>query len=217
VLLVLAAALWLAAMPAQLRPSRERVAGSSFLVVVATEALAVLAALVATSDGKPWLVRAALVPLALGLAVYPFVAARFDLRELAAGHGDQWIAGGALAIAAVACAEIGAAARPLHALGAVRPVLDDGALAIWAAAIILLPVLVAGEALRPWRGYHARRWATVFPVGMYAVCSFLVAGLDHVGAIGDFARVWVWIAFGVWAVACTGLAGRGLAALGHYG
>jgi tellurite resistance protein TehA-like permease len=161
-------------------------------------------------------VRAALVPLALGLAAYPFVAARFDLRELAAGHGDQWVAGGALAIAGVACAEIGAAARPLHALGPIRPALDDVALAIWAAAMILLPVLVAGEALRPWRGYHVRRWATVFPVGMYAVCSFLVAGLDDVGAIGDFARVWIWVAFGVWVIACAGLAGRGLAALAHY-
>ena len=119
----------------------------------------------------------------LGLAAYPFVARRFDLREVASGHGDQWVAGGALAITALACAEVGGAAT-----GALHTTLDHAALVVWVTAIAWLPVLVAGELRGPRRGFDLRRWATVFPVGMYAVCSFLVARVDGVGSIATFAR-----------------------------
>jgi hypothetical protein len=56
-----------------------------------------------------------------------------------------------------------------------------------------LPVLVAGEALPPRRGFDARRWSTVFPVGMYAAMS-------HAVGISGFARAWTWVAVAVWAV-----------------
>jgi hypothetical protein len=215
-ILGLAFALWLPLVPRILRPPGRRAAGASFLVVVATEAIAVLAAYVAASDHIPWLVDVAVLPLALGLAAYPLVATRFDLRELASGGGDQWIAGGALAIAAVACAALGGAAASVHAPPSLHPVLDRAALVVWVLAVAWLPVLVAGELRRPLRGYDLRRWATVFPVGMYAVCSFLVAGADDIGPIGTFARVWVWVAVAVWAFAFLALARNGLRVAAHY-
>jgi tellurite resistance protein TehA-like permease len=209
--LAVAVVMWLALLPSLVRTPRERAAGTSFLVVVATESIAVLAALVSQVEHTRWLATAALVPLVLGLAAYPLVARRFDLREIASGHGDQWVAGGALAIAALACAEVGGAAT-----GVLHSTLDHAALVVWVLAIGWLPVLVAGELRGPRRGFDLRRWATVFPVGMYAVCSFLVAHVDGVGSIATFARVWAWVGLAVWLLALAGAARRGVRLAGHY-
>jgi hypothetical protein len=180
-LLVVAVALWLVLVPCVLAHWRTPTVGLSFLLVVATESIAVLAARVG-------LVHEALVPLALGLAFYAFVVARFDLRQVLEGDGDHWVAGGALAIAALACARCG---------------LQTLAIAVWAAAAAWLPVLLVAEILRPRLRFDARRWSTVFPMGMYAVCSFAAGG-----ALTDFARAWVWIALAVWALAAAGTVRR---------
>jgi tellurite resistance protein TehA-like permease len=209
--LAIAVSLWLALLPSLIRTPRERAVGTSFLVVVATESIAVLAALVSQVEDARWVATIAVVPLALGLVAYTLVARRFDLREVTSGHGDQWVAGGALAISALACAEVGEATT-----GALRATLDDAALVVWVLAIGWLPLLVAGELRGPRRGFDLRRWAAVFPFGMYAVCSFLVARVDDVGSIATFARIWVWVALAVWLVAFAGAARRGAPVAAHY-
>jgi hypothetical protein len=45
--------------------------------------------------------------------------------------------------------------------------------------MLWLPVLLLDEALHPRPRYDVRRWSTVFPVGMYAACSFAVATRYH--------------------------------------
>jgi Voltage-dependent anion channel len=62
-----------------------------------------------------------------------------------------------------------------------------------------------------------RRWSTVFPVGMYAACSFVVGTAVHAGAIHDFARIWTWVAAVVWLVVFAAMVRRGfeLARGGH--
>ena len=182
-LLVVAFVLWLILVPYVLAHWRTPTMGVSFLLVVATESLAVLAA-------RLGLGHEALAPLALGLAFYVAVLARFDLRQLAAGSGDHWIAGGALAIAALACARCAQRVDGLHTL----------TLAVWAAALAWLPVLVAAELARPRLHFHELRWSTVFPLGMYSVCSFAAGSVTHVGGLTDFARLWVWVAVAAWAV-----------------
>lgn len=180
-LLVVASALWLVLVPCVLAHWRTPTVGLSFLLVVATESVAVLTARVG-------LAHAALVPFALGLAFYVFVVARFDVRHVLEGDGDHWIAGGALAIAALAAARCG-----LHTL----------ALAVWAAAAAWLPALLLAEIVRPRLRFDPRRWSTVFPLGMYAVCSFAVGG-----RLVDFARAWVWVALAAWATAAAGTVRR---------
>ena len=66
--------------------------------------------------------------------------------------------------------------------------------------MVWLPALLAAELLRPRLRYDVRRWSTVFPVGMYAACSFVVGDVAHAAAISDFARVWVWVGVAVWVV-----------------
>jgi hypothetical protein len=51
--------------------------------------------------------------LVLGRSFYVFTAARFDLCELITGHGDHRIAGGALAISALAAGHVTQAAAAL--------------------------------------------------------------------------------------------------------
>lgn len=210
-LLALAVCLWSALLPPVLRHWRTPTVGVSFVVTVSTESLAVLAALLALERHVTWLALAALAPLALGLLAYVFVLARLDVRQLRAGLGDHWITGGALAIATLACARVAAALAVSSSLGGVAGALDDVALALWAAAAAWLPALIASELL--WRrlSYDTRRWSTVFPLGMYAVCSFAVGERTGIGGLTSFARVWIWVAFALWAAVLAAMLRRGVA------
>jgi tellurite resistance protein TehA-like permease len=183
----------------------------SFVLAVSTESLAVLAAILAAAEGTLWLAVAALVAVALGLVAYVFVLVRFDLRQLLVGHGDHWVAGGALAIAALACGKAAVAAGAIGSLNGMSDSLGTTALALWAAAMIWLPALLVCEIVAPRLRYDARRWSTVFPVGMYAACSFTVGGVEEIDGMVDFARVWIWIGFAVWLVFLVGLVRRGFA------
>jgi tellurite resistance protein TehA-like permease len=71
-------------------------------------------------------------------------------------------------------------------------------------------VLLAAEVLRPRLHYDVRRWSTVFPVGMYAACSFVVGVVATAPAITDFARIWVWVGVAVWLITFTAMTRRGL-------
>lgn len=207
-LLALSAAAWLALLGPVLRKWATPTVGVSFLLVVSTEALAVLCATLAARDRAAGLGVAALVLFVVGLGLYAFVLARFDLRQLAVGRGDHWVVGGALAIGALACGDLARDAVVLGPLGGLHPVLRVAALVVWGLAMLWLPALIVAELIARRGGYDVRRWATVFPVAMYATCSFVVAGADHVAGIDDFARGWVWVGFAVWVVV-------GLATLAH--
>jgi tellurite resistance protein TehA-like permease len=180
----------------------------SFLLAVAPLSLAVLGATLAVRYGAAWLLIAAVAVLVLGVAFYLITLARFALRELLTGHGDQWIAGGALAISALGCAKVIKAAHALGWLTSWHGFLTDAALVLWCLAMLWLIVLIGAEALRPRLGYDVRRWATVFPVGMYAACSFAAGQVTGITGIVTFARVWTWLAVTVSLFVFAGLARR---------
>ncbi len=210
-LLAVALCLWLLLVPGIVRHWATPTTGVSFVLAVSTESLAVLAAVVAIGEHAVWLAVAALVVLALGLAAYAFVLARFDLRQLRTARGDHWVAGGALAIAALACSRAAEAAHALTPLRGLAGGVGTASLVLWAAAAAWLPALVVAELAAPRLGYDTRRWSTVFPLGMYAACSFVVGREEGAGGLVDFARVWIWAALAVWALVTAGLVRRGLA------
>ena len=179
-------ALWLYTVPRTKTPRHPR--GADFLPVVATQSLAVLGA--ELGDVLRW---PSLVALAGGLALYARIAARFAPRELVDGDGDQWVAGGALAISALACATLAAA------WGA-PDTLQIASVALWAAALAWLPPLVAGEAARPRAGSVQARWATVFPLGMYAAMTFAVASVAGAPSLHPAASAWTVAALAAWAL-----------------
>jgi Voltage-dependent anion channel len=67
-----------------------------------------------------------------------------------------------------------AAAGALGLFSQQRQILTTGTLVIWCLAMAWLFPLVSCEILRPRLRYDVRRWATVFPLGTYAACSFAV-------------------------------------------
>jgi tellurite resistance protein TehA-like permease len=69
--------------------------------------------------------------------------------------------------------------------------------------------LIAGEALRPRLSYDVRRWATIFPLGMYAASGVAVSQVTGITGIGVFARAWTWLAVTVSVFVFAGLLRRG--------
>jgi tellurite resistance protein TehA-like permease len=204
-LLALAAIGWAVLLGPVLRHWVTPTAGISFVVGVATDGLAVLSATLAVTYHAGWLVGAAIVLLLLALAFYVVTAVRFDWRQLISGHGDHWIAGGALAISALAAGKIAGAASSLGLLAAQHQVLSTGTLVLWCLAVAWLPVLIACEVVRPRLNYDVRRWATVFPLGMYAACSFTAGQVTGVPGLTTFGQVGTWVAFAAVLVALAGL------------
>jgi tellurite resistance protein TehA-like permease len=181
----------------------------SFLLAVATQSVAGLCAGLAASTGADWMIVASLALLGVGVLLYLAALARLSPARLRAGGGEVWIAGGALAISALACGELILAIDAVDLLRGAADALSALDLALWIAAVAWLPLLIGVELRRRrWR-YDRSRWSTVFPVGMYAACSFVAGRATGVGAITSFGRVWVWIALAVWALAAVGLARRG--------
>jgi tellurite resistance protein TehA-like permease len=204
-LLVLAAIGWALLLSPVLRHWKTPTVGISFVVGVATDGLALLGATLAGAFHAGWLVAPAALFLLLALALYGFTLARFDLRQLINGQGDHWIAGGALAIAALSAGKVTEAARTLDRLRHLQQILGPGTFVLWCLAMAWLPVLLVSEVVRPRLGYDVRRWATVFPFGMYAACSFTVGQVTGVSGLISFGRVWTWVASAVALVVFAGL------------
>jgi tellurite resistance protein TehA-like permease len=153
----------------------------------------VLSAALASNYRAGWLVSAAVPALVLGLVFYVLTAARFDLRELLTGQGDHWVAGGALAISALAASKITEATGALGQFREQYQVLTASTLVLWCLAMAWLFPMVIGEVLRPRLSYEVSRWATVFPLGMYAACSFATGQVTGISGIAGFGHVWTWV------------------------
>jgi hypothetical protein len=196
ILVGIAAALWLCLLPSMPRVMSRPAAGSSFLPVVATQGLASAIATLANGRSPVWAADLAYGLVLLGVVLYAIVLARFDVRKIWVGRGDHWILGGAAAITALAAARL---STPV-AWGA------------WGWAMLCLVPLLISEALRPRLGYDARRWATAFPVGMYAAAGSALADAARAPLPRRFAELWVWVGVAVWLLVALGAvraAGRG--------
>lgn len=208
--LALAGVAWLALIGPALCRWPGQSTGGTFLLTVSTQSLGVLAAAVAARERAPWLEYLATGLVVAGVLLYALVLARFDGRQLLDGRGDQWVCGGALAITTLALAQISLTAQALGVIGGGGSTLSDLALAAWVGAVSWLPGLVLTEALRPRPSYRTERWATVFPLGMYAVCSFTLASATGLPWLREFATAWTWLAVVVWAATGAGLVRQAL-------
>lgn len=205
-LLALAALLWPWLLLRVVRNCKRPMPGSVFLSCVATEGLAVLGASVAKAEATAWLAHTALVFFWLGLALYVFALSRFDLRQVVEGRGDQWVAGGALAICAVA------GARLIAAAGAGRYLWnndDSGVLHTVTFGLLVLDlawyaVLLLAELARPRLGYDVRRWSTVFPMGMTATAALSVAAFLPHPEFRDAGEALLWVSVAAWLAVAVG-------------
>ncbi|MGW7457272.1 tellurite resistance/C4-dicarboxylate transporter family protein [Streptomyces sp. NPDC054797] len=200
-LLALAAALWPGLLFTVVRHWRRRMPGAAFLACVATQGLAVLAAVLAGARDD-WLAGAALAAFCLGLLLYAAALPHFDLRELVGGRGDHWVAGGALSISALAGSRL--TASPVWTGGA-HTALRTVTLVALAISLVWYAVLLAAEARHPRPRYDIRRWATVFPLGMTATACLSVAAPVGIAWLRPLGEVLLWIAVGAWLLTFTAL------------
>ncbi|MFJ8536242.1 tellurite resistance/C4-dicarboxylate transporter family protein [Streptomyces sp. NPDC093591] len=199
-LLALAALLWPVLLVQVVRHWHPRMPGAVFLGCVATQGLAVLGATLAASEATAWLAHTALALFWLGLLLYVIALTRFDLRQVAHGPGDHWVAGGALAISALAGSK-------LIAADSARLYLwnddADSALRTVTVALLVLDLawyaaLLIAEIAWPRPRYDVRRWATVFPMGMTAAATLSVAATVDVPWLKTPGDVLLWIAVAAW-------------------
>ncbi len=131
---------------------------------------------------------------------------RFDVREVARGAGDHWVAGGALAISALAGAKLIDAADSGMRLwnDDDSAVMRHATVALLAVALATWAVLAGCEVVWPRLRYDARRWSTVFPLGMTAAATLSVAAALDVAWLEGPGQALVWITVAVWSAVAVG-------------
>ncbi|MGB9960739.1 tellurite resistance/C4-dicarboxylate transporter family protein (plasmid) [Halobacterium sp. MBLA0001] len=212
-------------------PIEDTLDGGWFLAVVATQSVAVLAALLAPSY-PAFLDEFALLALVLYLVGGGFYLVLFTLvfyRLTFFGFAPEsatppyWINMGAVAITALAGSLLLRLGPSWPFLAELHPFLVGFTFFFWATGSWWIPLLVA---LGVWRhtvggialphtptGYHPRYWSIVFPLGMYTVSTLRFAGEAGIPILETIPRYFVYVALAAWLVVSTGLARSALSAI----
>ena len=183
--------------------------GLAFLLTVATQGVSLVASSLEVDYVADWFVYIAFALWLVGIAFYLLIELQdFDHGRITTGPGDQWVFAGAVAISSRG-REAGhrhrcpGRARRTGARSAGGHPCRVGCCAAHAARSLW------SEFAFPRLAYSALRWATVFPVGMFAACTLVASkALGMAWMDTYFADWWVWVGLGVWAIVCAGLVRR---------
>ncbi len=200
------------------KPSLEAgITGSWLLVIVATEGISVLGTLLApTSGSSHTLLFVSLVTFLVGAMLYVFFATLILYRWMFFSMHperltpDYWIDMGALAITTLACALLLAAAPRWSLFEKLTSFLIGSTLFFWATATWWIPLLSVIELWRHLRGhvrfrYEPQYWALVFPLGMYAVATFMVVRVTGLTFLSGIAAFFTYVALFAWALVFLGM------------
>lgn len=190
--------------------------GAWLLLVVATEALAVLSCLVAQSAGSPApLVFASLAFYLLGSMLYVLLAAliffRWVFRPMypAEMGASWWINMGAVAIATLAGAQLMQLPQVPASLAPLLSFVPPFTVLLWATATFWIPLLVIlfiwKEMQRGPHGYDPGLWSAVFPLGMYVVATHDYAAAAGLPFLEPIPRTLFWIALLAWILTFIGM------------
>jgi tellurite resistance protein TehA-like permease len=191
--------------------------GGWLVSVVATQALAALAILLATDgDSGDGLRFAGLCLVLLGAGLYLLIIILivyrlmfFPLRALEF-RAPYWIDMGALAITTLAGSLFVLHTAPTGPLADLVPFVKGLSLFTWAAASAWIPLLAMLELWRHvWRRvplrYEPDDWDIVFPIGMYTVGSFALAHALDLKFLLAIPAVGVYISLLAWALVTVGM------------
>ena len=204
---------WTAVLGHAVRPVLHTANGTWFIWVVASQSIAVLAAMIESevSTGRRGMALLAVFSWSIGVFLYAaagvFVSARlllYDLRPVELTP-PYWVAMGATAITVVAGARIvQMATAPM--VDATRGLIAGTSVLFWAFGTWLIAPLVAAGLWRhfvrkvPLR-YEAAMWSMVFPLGMYGAGSYFLGVTDHLPIVQGIGVIESWVALAVWCVA----------------
>jgi tellurite resistance protein TehA-like permease len=199
----------------------EGINGAWLVAVVATQAVAVLGcaldgSFLAHRDAALfglmcfWLGGGMLYLWIIGLIFYRYMFFPFSPRDLMPPY---WINMGAVAISTLAGALLSRAVVSSPLLQPLQPFILGLTIMFWATATWWIPMLLI---LGCWRhlmhrvplSYDPLYWGLVFPLGMYAVCTFRLAEALGASFLIGVARPFVIAATVAWLVTFLGLAGR---------
>jgi tellurite resistance protein TehA-like permease len=192
--------------------------GTWLLLVVATEAIAILATFEARLASRPaplaflslaaWLLGCALYVMLITLIFYRWCFVPMSAAEMTE---PWWINMGAMAIAAFAGSRLilldrESVALPLHA----QAILYVLTTACWAMATFWIPLLVIlfiakhgvqGDPIH----YTSAEWSMVFPLGMYTAATYSYAHVASAPFLSEVPRVTIAVAFVAWVLAAIGM------------
>ena len=197
----------------------EGISGAWLLAVVATQSLAVLAALLAARLPQPWKLELNFFALSMwlwggmlyvwmiSLIFYRYTFFRFAPGDLTPPY---WINMGAMAISTLAGSLLVANAPDAPFLSALLPFLKGFTVLYWATGTWWIPMLLV---LAGWRYLHQRfplrydplYWGAVFPLGMYSACTWQMTGALELDFLQPLARVFLGLAAVAWTAAFLGL------------
>jgi tellurite resistance protein TehA-like permease len=157
-----------------------------------------------------WLGGSMLYIWIISLIFYRYTFFPLEPSDLAPPY---WINMGAMAISTLAGTALIAATADSALLQQVLPFLKGFTIFFWATATWWIPMLII---LGVWR--HAYRrfplrydplyWGAVFPLGMYATCTFRLSQAVNLPFLGAFASLFIWLALAAWEIAFLGMVGR---------
>jgi tellurite resistance protein TehA-like permease len=193
--------------------------GAWLLTVVGTQAVSVLACLLApalTPEAPDQLLFLALSFWLVGKMLYIWLIALIFYRILFLPLAPRdltppyWINMGAMAISTLAGVRLVGESGRMALLTELVPFLKGMTLLFWVTATWWIPILLA---LGIWR--HVQRhvpltyehgyWAAVFPLGMYTVCTQNLIRVFGLPFLAPIPSVFVWIAVVAWVLTFAGM------------
>lgn len=203
---------WTAVLRRAERPVLAGANGSWFIWVVASQSVAVLAAVLepTVSSGRRELALVAVLSWSVGVFLYAvvggFVGARLLLYPLRPSEltPPYWVSMGATAITVVAGASIVDMANT-PVVEATRGLVAGTSVVFWSFGTWLIPALVAAGWWRhvthkvPLR-YEAALWSIVFPLGMYGVAGQSLGLADHLPFLRAIGEGESWVAVAAWSI-----------------
>jgi tellurite resistance protein TehA-like permease len=195
------------------------ITGGWLLAVVATQALSVTSALLAARIGQPyrielnllalsmWLLGGMLYIWLMSLIFYRYTFFRFSPDDLSPPY---WINMGAMAISTLAGSLLILNAPHAPLLTSLLPFLKGFTVFYWATGTWWIPMLLV---LGVWRHVYERfplrydplYWGAVFPLGMYAACTWQMDLALEFGFLAGLPRLVFYVASAAWTVTFLGL------------
>jgi tellurite resistance protein TehA-like permease len=202
------------------KPTLDRgINGGWLLAVVATQALSVSSTLLAARIGQPYRLELNLLALSMwlwggmlyiwmiSLIFYRYTFFEFSPDDLAPPY---WINMGAMAISTLAGSLLILNAPHAPYLTSLLPFLKGFTVFYWATGTWWIPMLFL---LGVWRyvykkfpfEYDPLYWGVVFPLGMYAACTWQLDRAMEFGFLADLPLAFFYVALTTWGLAFVGM------------